>query len=194
MKAIILGTGPSLNKQKQNILLSGLDDKPPLLFGVNNTFEDFPLDVWCACDPKWHEIYSPVKGNFDKWHWDKSICKKYGYKHIEGRWSDGLSTSKRYIHYGHSSGYQALGLAVHYGCTEFYLCGYDMSYDGGRHYFEGLSDMDGEYPKPLRKHSTFEGLIKQYETIPKVNPDLKIYNCTKDSALTCFPFKDISTL
>lgn len=193
MKALIIGTGLSIKGQYSDILRLANDGYK--LFGVNNTYKDFDLDVWVACDPEWHKIYSPVHGDFDKWHWDKSICEKYGYRYVEGRWGDGLSTDKTYIHYGHSSGYQALNLAVHYGADSIYLCGYDMHYGGNsRHYFEGLSDVAGEYPKHLRKFSTFDGLIKQYETIPKMNPELKVYNCTKGSALTCFPYQDIGDL
>ncbi|MFW0776216.1 MAG: hypothetical protein ACN2B6_00660 [Rickettsiales bacterium] len=190
MKAVILGTGPSLKDQKPYI--DQLHDV--MVFGVNNTYLDFDLDVWIACDPQWHEEFGQVKGRFDKWHWDKIVCERYGYKYIEGCWGDGLSTDRGYVHYGHSSGYQALNLALHYDADEIYLCGYDMRYEGRRHYFDGLSNEDGEYPERLRKYSTFDGLIKQYETIPRVNPDLKIFNCTKDSALTCFPYKDVRDL
>lgn len=160
-------------------------------FGVNNTFKDFPLKAWIACDPAWHHHFGKIEGDFDKWHWDKEICRKYGYEYIEGRWGDGLSTDKSYIHYGHSSGYQALNLAVHYGYTSIYLAGYDMRYDlGARHYFDGLSPDAGEYPEKLRKYSTFDGLIKCYETIA-VQKDLpcKIYNMTEGSALRGFEFK-----
>lgn len=188
--AVILGTGPSLNDQRDRILELREQDRIRI-FGVNNTFNDFPLDCWIACDPQWHEEYSPITGDFDKWHWDKGICERYGYNYIEGRWGDGLSTDPLYIYYGHSSGYQALGLAVHYRCSEFALCGFDMQYAGARHYFRGLSRDDGEYPDKLRKFSQFDGLIRQYETIPAVNPQLKIYNATKGSALTCFQFMEI---
>ena len=182
--AIILGTGPSLSKQADVIRKSGY-----MLFGVNNTFNDFDLDVWIACDPKWHEIYSPVEGDFDKWHWDRGICERYGYRYIEGRWGDGLSTDKRCIHYGHSSGYQALNLAVHYECSPIYLCGYDMHYRERRHYFSGLSGESGEYPEGLRKFSTFEGLIDCYATIADQKRLPPIYNCTEGSELKCFPFR-----
>lgn len=198
MKAIILGTGPSLNKQKHDI--ARLKKKGFKLFGVNNTFNDFDLDVWIACDPSWHNVYGKVKGNFDKWHWDVDICNQHGYKYIEGRWGDGenrcsgLSEEKGWIAYGHSSGFQALGLAVQYGADEIYLCGFDMRYDGDRHYFSGLSEENGEYPESLRKYSEFDGLIACYETIPANNPNLKIYNATKGSALTCFPFANLADL
>lgn len=193
MKAIIIGTGPSLNDQAENI--KRLASSGFKLFGVNNTYHDFDLDCWIACDSKWHEVYGQVVGDFDKWHWDKSICDKYGYSYIEGRWGDGLSVDGSYIHYGHSSGYQALGLALHYGATEIYLCGYDMSYSAEiRHYFTNLSAEGGEYPKELRKYSTFDGLIRCYKTIADQEGLPPIYNCTKGSSMACFEYRNIGDL
>lgn len=168
-------------------------------FGVNNTFNDFPLKAWIACDPKWHDHYGAVSGSFDKWHWDESICRKYGYNHISGRWGDGLSTDPAYIHYGHSSGYQALNLAYHYGYRRIYLAGFDMSYSSGRHYFDNLSDADGEYPENLRMWSEFDkprvekgeyqkySLFQCYETVVEQSA-CEIFNMTKGSAFKGFPF------
>ena len=193
MKAIIIGTGPSLKEQYADI--HRLSNDGFMLFGVNNTFDDFPLDVWIACDPLWHKTYGKITGSFDKWHWNKAICDDFGYDYIEGRWGDGLSIDENYIHYGHSSGYQALNLAVHYGAKEIYLCGYNMNYSSEvRHYFSGLSADGGEYPQELRKYSTFDGLIRQYETISNQPGLPKIYNCTKTSSMTCFEYQDIAEL
>jgi hypothetical protein len=164
------------------------------VFGVNNTYNEFDPDVWIACDPKWWAIYGheTLQIDADRWHWDEDICKRYNAMWIEGRWGDGLSTDPSYIHYGHSSGYQALNLAVLYGCNPILLVGYDMRYNGQRHYFSGLSADDGEYPQALRKYSTFDGLISCYETIAAQDGLPDIINCTPGSALTCFPFDDIA--
>ena len=187
----MLGTGPSLKDQRESILRRRESDEIRI-YGVNNTFNDFPLDVWIACDPTWHAEYGPITGDFDKYHWDKTITDRHDYTYIEGRWADGLSTDQSYIHYGHSSGYQALGLAALHGFQDIYLAGYDMHYDGeSRHYFNNLSENDGEYPEKLRKYSAFEGLISCYETIAKQETRPNIYNMTHDSALTCFPFKSL---
>jgi len=200
-KCVVLGTGPSLAKQRDRIL--ELHAKGEIkIFGVNNTFADFPVDVWIACDPSWHQHYGQVVGDFDKWHWDAEICQKYGYRHIEGLWRDGISLDPQYIHFGHSSGFQALNLAYHYGHRDIYLAGYDMHYNGPRHYFDGLSDQAGEYPAPLRKFSKFDkprvekgrckeySLFQYYESVAEQNP-CNIYNMTADSALKCFEFKDL---
>lgn len=191
--AIILGTGPSLDYQKDDIVRLRAENKVRI-FGVNMTWKDFQVDALICCDPKFHEHYGKIEGDFIHYHWDKDICEKYGYEYIEGRWGDGLSTDRNYIHYGHSSGYQAIGLAAHSGCDTIYLCGYDMRYSGPRHYFAGLSKENGEYPEVLRKYSTFDGLIKCYQTIADQKDCPKIYNCTMDSAMECFEKVDIKWL
>lgn len=189
---IIIGTGPSLDVE----MVKRAQACGAKLFGINNTYLDFDLDVWIACDPSWHRIYSPVKGDFLKFHWDKSICDKHGYHYIEGRWGtgpnrcDGLSLDQRYIAYGHSSGFQALNLALHFGCSPILLVGYDMHYDSSaRHYFSGLSGTDGEYPQEIRKFSKFNGLVTCYEQVAKQK--LNIINCTPGSALRCFDDSDL---
>lgn len=201
LPAVILGTGPSLTKQKERILDLKSQGKIRI-FGVNKTYLDFPVDVLICCDEKFHYFYGKIEGPFDHWHWDKDICEKGGYRYIEGRWEAGLSTDPSYINYGHSSGYQALGLAYHYGHREIYLAGYDMAYSGSRHYFNDLSDVAGEYPEPLRKSSRMDkpetkgrppkelGLFQYYETVAEQNP-CNIYNMTEGSALKCFPFKQL---
>lgn len=191
--AVIIGTGPSLANQVQDIK-KAQRNHGAVLFGVNNTYTDFDLDVWIACDPAWHAHYGRVEGQFLKYHWDKDICHRYDYWHIPGTFAKGLSTDPSYIHYNHCSGAQALNLAVHMNCGPIYLAGHDMHYDGQqRHYFDGLSDQPGEYPAPLRKHSSFDGLIENYRDIASQADLPPIYNATPGSALTFFEFKNLPT-
>jgi len=192
---LILGTGPSLSDIAH--LIPKFDG---LIFGPNNTYKDFPLDVWLACDPAWHALYGRVMGDFDKWHWDKGICEKYGYRYVEGIWHDGLwLDDKSRISLNHCSGAQLLNLACHYDCDPILLVGHDFRYEEGkpRHYFSGLSDVDGEYPEPLRKTSLFiknngtYDLLAVYKKIADT-PDLPtIINCTPDTALPWFPLGDL---
>ena len=183
---IVLGTGPSLNDQADEIRESGYP-----IFGVNNTFNDFDLDAWIACDPSWHHEYGQVEGDFLKYHWDAGICERYGYEHIRGEWETGrLSLDPRYISYNHCSGAQALNLAVLMGAKTVYLAGHDMHYEApSRHYFNDLSEDLGEYPERLRKYSSFEGLINDvYIPISKQEGLPEIINLTHSSALKCFKF------
>ena len=196
--AIIIGTGPSLLNDANHVRKLKRKGKAKL-FGVNNTFNDFDLDAWVATDPEWHQLNGKVVGNFDKWHWSEDVCAQYGYNYIKGVWMDGLSTDLNQISRGHSSGWLALGLAVHYGCEPICLVGHDMTYREGesRHYFTGLSDEDGEYPESIRKTCKWAkpdgtGLRLFYENIAIQKGLPKIINCTIGSAMTYFPIKPLS--
>lgn len=196
MRGLIVGTGPSLRGQLD--LIPCFDG---LVFTCNNTYKDVPTDVWLACDPAWHSLYSPVSGVFAKWHWDKGVCTKYGYRHAEGVWMDGLYLGpENKISLNHCSGAQLLNLAANqYGCEEIILIGHDFNYPEGqpRHYFTGLSDADGEYPQQIRKFSKFDkqgqgdDLLQVYKRIADQDGRPPIINCTPDSALPWFPMGNL---
>lgn len=220
MLGIVLGTGPSLAlvaDQVRDMRRRGV----AWVFGVNNTFEDFELDAWIACDPAWHEHYGQVEGDFDKWHWDRGICERFGYRYIEGVWMvDGVAYPRSEhltppglagglwleddtrISLNHCSSAQALNLAVHYGCDPIALVGHDFRYQEGqpRHYFRGLSDDDGEYPSEIRKHSPFDkqgrgdDLLAVYQRTAEQAGLPSIINCTPGSALPWFPFGELQDL
>ena len=191
-KGVIIATGPSLGEDE---IAWALEKQKQGwgLFGVNNVYQVCPwIDVLMSCNIEWWDWYWNDdellrRAPFDKWTWDKATAEKCGIRYIEGRWGDSLSTDPSYIHYGHASGYQILGLAYHYGIREFYLLGYDMAYPPGkpRHFF-------GEYPKPLYhnprtgKNGEFLGLIKQFETINEEELGIKVYNLNPHSALDHF--------
>jgi hypothetical protein len=129
-RGLIVGTGPSLRDQLD--LIPRFDG---IVFICNNSFEDIHHErmVHLACDPKWHATYSPVVGDFDKWHWSLEVCEKYGYRYIEGVWVDGLwLKDKTKISLNHCSGAQLLNLAVNqYECSEVILIGHDFKYTNG---------------------------------------------------------------
>lgn len=191
MRGLVIGTGPSLADQ-----IDLIPRFKGLVFGPNNTHRDIPLDVWLACDPQWHEHYGQVNGVFEKWHWSSDICARFGYKFVEGVWMDGLwMDDETKISYNHCSSAQLLNLACNqYKCSEVILIGHDFKYaaDQPRHYFDGLSDMRGEYPSSLRKWSTFDGLIETYRHIGEQTGLPPIINCTPDSALPWFPVGDFN--
>lgn len=199
---IVIGTGPSLAQQIAHI--QRLQAQGAKLYGINNTFRDFELDTWIACDPAWHQHYGKIDlPGVRQVHWDEDIVDRFGYEFMPGEWLPGLSTDPGTISFGHSSGWQALNLASH-DCDRgdfILLTGYDMTYRPGeaRHYFGDLSEDVGEYPMPLRKFSKFDkgvgdGLLWDYQEIARqaqrgdVPP---IYNCTLDSAMRWFPFYDL---
>jgi hypothetical protein len=201
VRAVILGTGPSVTLQ----VIDQLRTTRLPIFGCNNTYQIANVRALLACNPEWWDYYWPRDpalrmGAFGKWTWDKATAEKYGLAHIRGEWGDGLSTDPEVIHYGHSSGYQLINLALHHGVTEFVLIGYDLAYRGGysgveqkpgtrRHYFG-----NGEYPKELQHWTKMDlgtngelnGLLKCYRTINPEQYGIRIVNCSPDSALDFF--------
>lgn len=191
-KGIIIATGPSLTKEQLEWAYYRWFHRGWPLFGINNVYQRVPyLQVHMACNPEWWDVYGEdvkeVSPTSEKWTWDKPTSEKYDINYIEGLWGDSLSKDPSFIHYGHASGYQILGLAYHYGIREFYLLGYDMSYPPGkpRHYF-------GEYPKALYHNprtgpaGEFTGLIRQFETIDESDLGIKVFNLCETSALNHF--------
>jgi len=177
-----------------------INRSPLAKFGCNNTYQIINLDVLLACNPQWWDYYYPRDENlrlstFTKWTWDKATADKYSIAHIRGEWGDGLSTDPEVIHYGHSSGYQLINLALHHHVTEFVLIGYDLRYPkkydgvkkipgGERHYF-------GEYPEELQHWTKqnigpggeISGLLDCYKTINPKDYGIRIINCSPGTAL-----------
>lgn len=195
MKALIVGTGPSLAEA-----LPAIPQFNGLIFVCNNTHQDIWPDVWLACDPAWHNHYGQVEGDFDKWHWDQEICDRFGYRYTEGIWMDGIYLGpENKISLNHCSGAQLLNLAANqYGAEEIVLIGHDFHYQGKqRHYFDGLSETPGEYPKQIRKFSKFDkggngdDLLQVYKRIADQPGRPPIVNATKGSKLPWFPMVEL---
>jgi hypothetical protein len=130
--------------------------------------QDFQGEIWSTTDT----------GNNDKRH----VADNYGVRLVEGKHADGFSTDPAVIHYGHSSGFQAVNLAILFGAKRIVLVGFDMRKVGGSsHYF-------GEHAKPLRNPSSFGAFIRAFEAAAKaMPPGVTIENATPGSALRAFP-------
>jgi hypothetical protein len=195
--AVVIATGPSITPETFELLERYVQPRVAL-FGMNNVYEDIALDVHVACDPSWWRTYGKAAKDSGRcgisytWDWDSHLAFPHT-EYVEGRWGPGLSVDPTYIHYGHSSSYQCLNLAVLYGAARILLVGFDMKYPPGqpRHYFQALSAVGGEYPEHLRKWSKFDGLLKQYDTIRGQQGLPPIINCTPGSAMTTFPMGDL---
>lgn len=91
-------------------------------------------------------------------------------------------TQKVIVPAGSNSGVLGLECCKTLGATVVYLFGFDMR---GTHFF-------GPYTNGLKNttESRRKIHIKQFATWGKLNKSVKVFNCTKDSALTCFEFAD----
>jgi len=96
----------------------------------------------------------------------------------------------RGIYIGNNSGFGGMMLAIALGCKEIYLLGCDMKVDSQQnrtHWHNGYGRGIKEVEKVLdRFKKEFEEIADKIKEL-----DIKVVNLNPDSALNCFPKKDI---
>lgn len=177
---VCLGSGPSLTAADV-AQVRGL----ARVIAVNDTYRLAPwADVLYACDAKW-------------WGWHKGVPTFPGLKYTlqpqAARWpgvqllrnagQDGLELKPDGVRTGQNSGYQAINLAVHLGAARILLLGYDMQ---GKHFFGAHPDQSAP---------PFAICLKRFATLvaPLRAAGVQILNCTRKTALTCFPCVPLET-
>ena len=113
----------------------------------------------------------------------------HGLNVIDSEKGGGISSTPGVIREGGNSGFQAMGLAIHFGASRVYLLGYDMKFgNGGRKHWHGdhPSNLGNPVPSFMRQWVTFFAQAERQSPVP-------ILNLTRDTALT-LPRADISAL
>ena len=176
---VCAASGPSLCQND----LEYVRGRAPL-YAVNDVYKLAPwAKVFYACDAEWwdahHEGIENLAG--EKWTINKAAAEKYKLNFIPGLPAKKFSNSPGYIATGGNSGFQALNLAVLHGAQRVILLGYDMQLapDGKRHFF-------GNHPGGMNRNSRYQDWIKNFR---RAKPYIKIevINCTRETALDCFP-------
>jgi hypothetical protein len=188
--AVVAATGPSLTPELAE------QCRGHNCIAVNDAYRLLPFaPVMYACDASWWDYHkgcpdfagekwsSHQRGANDK----EQTAKKYGLKLISGLKADGFSFQPDRIHYGSNSGFQAINLALLFGATRIALVGFDMHPVNGKQHFFGL------HPKPLQRGMGYGRWIAWFkEAAATMPPWIEIINCTPGSALTAFPFGNLS--
>lgn len=151
---------------------------------INNGFQLAPwADVLWATDRRW-------------WKWFKHVPEWTGLKFSLGVvWTshppdihllrndgyDGLCLDPSGVRNGKNGGYAALNLAVHLGVSRVLLLGYDMQRTKGRDHWH----RDHPYNMP----NPYTSWVRLFRTIaaPLAAAGVEVINCSRESALDCFP-------
>lgn len=183
----IIASGPSLTVEDVNSL------KGQRVICINDNYRLAPwADVLYACDGHWwdwhhdREELKAFKGR--KITQDEAAANRYGLEYIKSVDAPGLSRDPAYIHQGSNSGIQAINLAYHLGARRVVLLGYDMQATGDKaHWF-------GDHPTGFR--SKWDRWIPLYQRVADDAKlmGLEIINATRETALTCFQRKPLSSL
>lgn len=105
-----------------------------------------------------------------------------------------LSLDPTGIYTGQNSGYQAIGVAILYGCRRIVLLGYDMKArevpitEPGKTGVRPMHHWFGDHPWPsdASSYRNFRDEFKRMAVTALLN-GIEIVNATPDSALDCFP-------
>lgn len=104
---------------------------------------------------------------------------KDGINYVQSVKGKGLSEDK--LVQGCNSGYQAINLAKLLDYETVLLLGYDM-HGIGQHWF---GKHDGS--KGMSTNTNYSNFIREYENMQPEKHGLEVINCTRETALLCFP-------
>jgi hypothetical protein len=134
-------------------------------------------------DRAWWEQYGEhIAGDFELWTSSKHAADLFGLNWIRSEPGGGISKLPGTIRQGGNSGFQAVGLALHFGAARVILLGFDMQMTGGRTHWHG--DHRGKLGNPVVHR--MEVWLKRFAEMA-AESRIPIVNATRETALTCFP-------
>ena len=174
---VCLATGPSLTQADVDVCRGRAR-----VIAINDAYRLAPFaDVLFAADGKWWKYHQPAFSGLryslqqDAASHGATVLANTGYMGVEMD-PRGLRTIK-------NSGGAAINLAVHLGASRVVLLGYDMAYAGHRKHFFG------DHPERLAGGAHPALFVPLFQTMvePLRDAGVSIVNCTRTTALTCFP-------
>ena len=188
---VCIASGPSLTAQDCETVRIAQSEGRCKVVTCNTSYQAAPFaDILYAGDFTWWSHYTrQVKAGkwkpFDseKWTISRSAAHRFGLELISGFQGPGLSKQPGRIHLGGNSGYAQIGLALDWGSPRVLLLGYDMQRTGNRTHHHG------DHPRPLGNANAFPTWLRRFDVMAKDarKMGLEIVNCSRASALTCFP-------
>lgn len=184
---VIIASGPSAVEDDLSVI------RCPVIV-VNNSWRLYPsADVLFAGDRVWWDRYGDDAKSFRgrKVCHDSYAARRHGIESVECNKGAYFLMDAPRIGFGGNSGFQALNLAVNWGCRRIALVGFDMHLNDGAHWHEDHPrGMLNPTPSGVRKwKSGFERAAAQ------LRGKVDVFNCNPQSGLRCFPFarlKDVA--
>lgn len=161
--AVIVGSGPSLSSTDLESI------RGHKIIAVNLSWRLVP----------WADVLYASDGMF--WDCYKGVPEFGGRKITSSRAAAERHGLEIAFMNGTSSGFRAIWLAAELGASPILLVGFDMHARNGSHWHE-------DYDYPLRNPGFHEMKVwhMEFNLYRKKFAELKIINCTPDSALQCF--------
>ena len=130
----------------------------------------------------WDQFAEEIRTDAELWTSAIHTAKTYGLNLIDSENGGGVSTKPGMIRRGGNSGFQCVGLALHFGASRVVLVGYDMQFTGGKTHWHG--DHPAGMGNPVEKR--FRMWRTHFETLA-AETKVPIVNASRETALRCFP-------
>jgi hypothetical protein len=195
--AAILGGGASIRRPQHFELVARRQRESGWrVIAINNSYLEAPTsDLLYFADTRWWD-WNKEKEEFKTFQGlkctihntggeieDDSIhmLRNAGFR--DGK-VDGLSSDPSALRTGHTSGYQALGLAIAAGATRIVLLGYDYRF------VDGKSHWHGGHRIPVGEDVYRNTFAQPFSTL-KLPEGVSVINCSMASVLKVFPKQPI---
>jgi len=184
---LVLGSGPSLTRADVEYARARVD----AVIAVNDTYKFVPdATALYAADAHWWQWHHGAAAHRSATGVEYPAFTgqfKYCLKHVgpdvqvlkKGP-ETGLSTDPSTVALGRNSVYQATNVGIHFGGTRILLLGVDMKNDKGAHFFgRHPNNTEAPYAICLQRFAT---MIEPLKAL-----GVEVINCTRSTALKCFP-------
>lgn len=174
-----LASGPSLTRED-----AAYAKAKARTIVINTTYQMLPTaDVLYAADLKWWKWHkgAPEFAGL-KYTVTAEACIYPGVQCLRRGPQQGLSSHPDTLCLGSNGGYQAINLAAHLGAAKIVLLGYDMQ-RGPR----GETHWHGKHPHENSMNLKGYALNFPWLVEPLKKAGIAIVNCSRTTALTCFP-------
>jgi hypothetical protein len=174
---VCIASGPSLNPA--DCALVGewrANSESHRVIAVNNSFALAPFaDVIFAMDRHWWNVYgADIETDAECWTSSREAAQV---------WDLHYAPAPDETTHGGNSGFQAVRLALDFGCDRIVLLGYDMCFHGGRRHWHDDHDERKGVGNPLE--SSLKKWRNRLELLGR-GARAEIVNATRSTALKCF--------
>lgn len=176
---VCIASGPSLTVEDVEYCRGKVD----AAIVVNNGYQIAPwADCLVASDLKWwrwHEGAKSFKGL--KYATSKHV-QWSGVQILRNSGDHGLDLDPSGVRHGLNSGYRAINVAFHFGAARILLLGYDCQVGPNK-------EEHWHKDHPTRSQSPYRLFAKRFRTLvePLKEQNVTVINCTRRSAIDCFP-------
>ena len=173
----VLATGPSLTAED----CEAVRDADVITVGVNSAWKMAPwIDVLYAGDTRYwkhnHEDIEAAGCTAKRYSRNVTAERKYQAKRV-----------KSALGADYNSGEMAVEMAIRFGSPFVIMLGFDVSVDAGIHFHGQHKNTSNPDARRCNRWLT------QFARIPKKYPKAVVVNCSRKTALSCFPRMDLES-